>query len=157
MANRTTGPLWNACNAVFGITRQADPPVVPIPRPVGEQRIDGVHGERADRLQYVCDGRRSGTRVTVVVHHVRKQTHKTRLGGPLHEDITMIAVAGHCREDHGFAELREVTACENARWIVVDRCWRRMGSDLHVCRHDHGLGTNHLGGERYPLALIAIP
>src|ERR1035441_4274760 len=49
----------------------ADPPVVPVASTLHEQRVNGVHGERAYRLQDICDSWGPRTGVAVVVCHIR--------------------------------------------------------------------------------------
>jgi hypothetical protein len=101
--------LHNEQASLFKITeppsrlggRKAELPVVPGSRPLHEQGVDGVNGQRSDRLQNVGDRRRSRARVAVVVHHVREHASDARTVFVLNKHVSVIGIATDSGEDHG--------------------------------------------------------
>src|ERR1035441_2481922 len=98
---------------------QADPPVVPVASPLHEQRVNGVHGERAYRLQDICDSWGPRTGITVIIGHIRIEAADARTMLLLNEDVATIAVTADPGEDHWDTLEAEMPAGRYPRRIVV--------------------------------------
>ena len=120
--------------AVQRAVRKADPAVIPRARPLHQQRVHGIDGQRPDRLQDVGDGRCSRTGIAVVVHHVRKQAADAGTLLFLNEHVAVIAIAADRGEDHRNALGAEVPARRNPRRIVVHAADRDIAGKIDAAR-----------------------
>src|ERR1035437_3281298 len=111
---------------------QADPPVVPVASPLHEQRVNGVHGERAYRLQDICDSWGPRTGVAVVIRHIRIEAAYARTMLLLNEDVATIPIAADASENHRIAFGAEVTARCHPRRIVVHPANYRVATQVDL-------------------------
>src|ERR1035441_6959892 len=98
---------------------QADPPVVPVASPLHEQRVNGVHGERAYRLQDICDSWGPRTGVAVVICHIRIEAAYARTMFLLNKDVATITVTADPGEDHWDRLEAEMPAGRHPCGVVV--------------------------------------
>src|SRR5664280_2576462 len=111
---------------------QADPPVVPVASPLHEQRVNGVHGERAYRLQDICDSWGPGTGIAVVIRHVRIEATDARALLFLDEHVAAIAVAADPGEDHRDPLETEMPAGRHPRGVVVHPANYRVATQVDL-------------------------
>src|ERR1017187_1307127 len=111
---------------------QADPPVVPVASPLHEQRVNGVHGERAYRLQDICDSWGPRTGVAVVIRHVRIEATDARALLFLDEHVAAIAVAADPGEDHRDPLETEMPAGRHPRGVVVHPASYRVATQVDL-------------------------
>src|ERR1035441_5551640 len=111
---------------------QADPPVVPVANPLHEQRVNGVHGERAYRLQDICDSWGPRTGVAVVICHIRIEATDAWALLFLDEHVAAIAIPAHPSENHGSALGPEVPAGSNPRGVVVHPANYRVATQVDL-------------------------
>src|ERR1035437_6846812 len=111
---------------------QADPPVVPVASPLHEQRVNGVHGVRAYRLQDICDSWGPRTGVAVVICHIRIEATDARALLFLDEHVAAIAIPAHPSENHGSAPGPEVPAGSNPCGVVVHPANHRAATQVDL-------------------------
>lgn len=97
-------------------------------RPFHQQRVHGVDGQRANRLEDVGDGRCSRTGIPVVIGHVRKQARDARPFFFLHEHIAVVAITADGGEQYWTSLRAKVAAGRNPSGIVV------YAADCHIAR-----------------------
>lgn len=81
--------------------------------------VQCIHGKGTDGLKDVSDGGCAGTRIPIIIRHVRKQATNARPVPVLHKYVPVIAIAADSREYHGNARItEEPTGCD-PRGIAV--------------------------------------
>ena len=114
--------------------REANAAIVPIARPVHEQRVECIDGKRADGLQDVGDCWCPWTRIAVVVDHVGEQATDARTVLVLHEHVAVIGIAAHGCKDHRNRFGAKIPARCNACRIVVNPADGHVAVEFNLSR-----------------------
>src|ERR1019366_6575064 len=94
--------------------------------------VNGVHGERAYRLQDICDSWGPRTGVAVVICHIRIEATDAWALLFLDEHVAAIAIPAHSSENHGSALGPEVLAGSNPCGVVVHSANHRVATQVDL-------------------------